>query len=79
MKHRVSSAYYPHSNSRAELAEKSGKKLLRDNMGPTGTLDTDKFMRAVMQFRNTSFTRLPISNGFWEMFKGLCAIYDVQV
>ena len=53
VRHRVSSAYYPHSNSRAELAVKSGKRLLRDNMGPAGTLDTDKFMRAVMQFRNT--------------------------
>ena len=32
---------------------KVGKKLLRDNVGPGGSLDTDKFMRAVMQYRNT--------------------------
>ena len=35
------------------MAGKVGKKLLRDNTGPGGSLDTDKFMRAVMQYRNT--------------------------
>ena len=32
---------------------KVGKRLLRDNTGPGGSLDTNKFMRAIMQFRNT--------------------------
>ena len=27
-----------------------GKKLLRDNTGPRGSLDNDRFMRAIMQF-----------------------------
>jgi hypothetical protein len=49
----LSSSYNPHSNCRAELAVKVSKKLLRDNTGPGGSLDTDKFMRAVMQYRNT--------------------------
>ena len=53
IRHRLSSSYYPHSNCRAELAVKSGKRLLRENMGPDGTLDTNWFMRAIMQFRNT--------------------------
>ena len=51
--HHLSSAYLPHSNCRAEIAVKSGKRLLRDNVGPGGTLDNDRFMRAVMQYRNT--------------------------
>ena len=49
----LSAAYNPHSNCRAELAVKTGKRLLRDNVGPGATLNTDRFMRAVMQFRNT--------------------------
>jgi hypothetical protein len=48
-----SSAYLPHSNCRAEIAVKSGKRLLRDNVGPGGNLDNDWFMTAVMQYRNT--------------------------
>ena len=51
--HRLSSSYYAHSNMRAELAVKSGKRLLRDNVGPNGELGTDKFLRAMMQYRNT--------------------------
>jgi malate/lactate dehydrogenase len=53
IRHRLSSAYNPHSNCRAELAVKVGKKLLRDNMGHGGSLDTDKIMRAVLQYLNT--------------------------
>ena len=43
-----------------DLAVKSGKRLLRDNVGPSGELGTDKFLRAMMQYRNTpnSETRL---------------------
>ena len=51
IRHRLSSAYNPHSNCRVELAVKVGKKLLRDNTGHGGSLDTDKFMRAVLQYR----------------------------
>ena len=50
----LSSAYLPHSNGRAEIAVKSGKRLLRNNVGRGGNLDNDLFMRAVMQYRNTS-------------------------
>jgi hypothetical protein len=53
VRHRLSSAYLPHSNCRAEIAVKSGKRLLGDNVGPGENLDTDRFMRAVMQYRNT--------------------------
>ena len=53
IRHRLSSAYFPHSNCRAELAVKTGKRMLRDNMGHGGNIDTDKVMRAVLQYRNT--------------------------
>ena len=57
--HRQSSAYNPHSNARAELAVKAGKRMLRDNLDSNGNV-TDKFYRALLQYRNTphSDTRL---------------------
>ena len=61
VKHRLSSAYFPHSNSRAELAVKTGKRLLRDNMSANGSLHTDRVMRAVMQYRNTPLPDLRLS------------------
>ena len=51
--HRKSSAYFPHSNQRAELGVKSAKRMLRDNASRSGTLDTDKFKRALLMHRNT--------------------------
>ena len=32
---------------------KSAKRLLRTNVGPTGSLNTDRFLRAILQLRNT--------------------------
>ena len=49
---RVSSAYFPRSNKRAEVAVKSGKRLIMDNLGPGGTLHTDRIARALLQHRN---------------------------
>ena len=40
--HRESSANFPQSNGRAELAVKSCKRMLRNNVGPGGTLNTVK-------------------------------------
>ena len=51
--HRVSSAYFPQSNGRAEVAVKTAKRLLVSNTGPTGSLDNDRFLRAMLQLRNT--------------------------
>ena len=51
--HRLSSAYFPQSNGRAELAVKSTKRLLEDNVGPNGELDSDKVVCALLQHRNT--------------------------
>jgi hypothetical protein len=53
VRHRVSSVAYPHSNQRAELAVKSMKRLCRENTSRDGSLNSDKFLRAVMSYRNT--------------------------
>ena len=53
VKHRVSSAYYPRANKRGELAVKSAKRMIMENLGPAGQLDTDKFARALLLHRNT--------------------------
>ena len=51
--HRLSSAHFPQSNGRAEVAVKSAKRLLRDHCTPSGRLDTDAYMMAIMAHRNT--------------------------
>ena len=51
---RLSSAYYPQSNGRAEAAVKSAKRILLGNIDPaTGALDTDNAARAILAHRNT--------------------------
>ena len=51
--HRLSSAYHPASNGRAELAVKTAKRLLMDNVGANGSLDNDAIVRAFLTYRNT--------------------------
>ncbi|XP_022784754.1 uncharacterized protein LOC111325247 [Stylophora pistillata] len=53
VRHRVSSASFPQSNGRAEVAVKTAKRLLMSNTGPTGSLDHDRFLRAILHLRNT--------------------------
>ena len=53
IKHRDSAAYHPQSNGRAELAVKATKRLLENNIGADGKLDTDNFLRALLIKRNT--------------------------
>ena len=52
VKFRLSSAYYPKSNGRAEAAVKSLKRLLKGNT-KRGTIDNDKIAKALLQHRNT--------------------------
>jgi transposase InsO family protein len=51
--HRVSSSYFPHSNQFAEGSVKVAKRMIRDNTGSDGKLNTDQFVRALLQHRNT--------------------------
>ena len=53
IRHRLSSAYFPQSNGRAELAVKMAKSLLEYNTGSDGNLNTDRVVRALLQQRNT--------------------------
>ena len=53
VQHRVSSAHFPQSNGRAEVAVKATIRLLMTNVSPNGDLDNDSFLRALLQLRNT--------------------------
>ena len=52
VRQRLSSVAFPHSNCRAEIGVKTAKRLITDNTGPNGNLDTDKLQRAILQYRN---------------------------
>ena len=49
----TSSAHFAQSNGRAELAVKAAKRMIYDNVSPDGSLNTDRFVRALLQHRNT--------------------------
>ena len=53
IKHRISSAYHAESNKRAELGVKAAKRLIRDNVGPKGSLHTSQFSQALLAHRNS--------------------------
>ena len=53
VKHRLSSVAFAQSNKRAELGVKSMKRLIRENTGSDGSLTNDRFLQALMTYRNT--------------------------
>ncbi len=61
---RKSSAYNPQSNGRAELAVKSCKRLLTNNIDAQGSLDGAKITRALLVYRNTPIAGIGMSPAF---------------
>ena len=59
--HRKSSAHFPHSNSRAELAVKTAKRILMENTEANGELNLDAYCRATLQYRNTPLQDVRLS------------------
>ena len=53
VRQRISSAYFPRSNGRAEVAVKSAKRLLHSNINASGSLDNDRLLQGLLQLRNT--------------------------
>ena len=51
--HRLSSAYHPQSNGRAEVAVKSMKRLLTAHTDRQGGIDTEAVAAGLLQYRNT--------------------------
>ena len=58
---RLSSAHYPQSNGRAELAVKSAKRILIGNSDKNGNIDNDRVARALLQHRNTPLQDIGLS------------------
>ena len=48
----VSSTWYPQSSGRAELAVKTAKRQLGENISPSGDLNTNSTARALLRYRN---------------------------
>jgi len=61
VRHRLSSTYFAHSNTRAELGVKAMKRLIRGNTGPNGELNNDAFGRALLMYRNTPMQGVKLS------------------
>ena len=59
--HRLSSAFYPQSNGRAEVAVKTAKRIIHNNRSPDGGLNTDKAARAILQYRNSPLPDIGLS------------------
>ena len=53
VKHRLTSVGFAHANTRAELAPKYAKRLLRDHVSQSGGLYNIAVTRAVITYRNT--------------------------
>ncbi len=59
--HRLSSVDYPQSNGRAELGVRTAKRILLDNLGKDGSLNSDKVTAALLQYKNTPLPDINLS------------------
>ena len=59
--HRLSSAYHPQSNGRAEVAVKSMKRLLTAHTDSHGGIDTEAAAAGLLQYRNTPDPEIGLS------------------
>ena len=48
----MSTAYDPAADKRAEVGAKSAKRIIRENVGPNGTLNTNKMTQALLAHQN---------------------------
>ena len=69
--HRISSVAHAQSNGRAEVAVKSMKRLLVDNTGPHGGLDSTRFLKAMLQYKNTPDAATGISPAMYVFHRPL--------
>ena len=53
VRYRLSSAYFPQLNGRAEVAVNQAKRTLMANIGPNGSLNCDKLLKTMLAIRNT--------------------------
>ena len=58
---RLSSAYYPQFNGRAELSVEVAKRILMTNCGPNGDINNNNVARALLQHRHTPLQDIGIS------------------
>ena len=70
--HHPISAYFPHSNSRAETAVKSSKRMLQDCVSRSGSIDNNKFIKAGLQ-------KVPSPDGVWRAPEGSHPLHPLQV
>ena len=78
VKHRLSSAAYPQSNGRVELAVKSAKRIISGNIGAQGSLDNDRAARAILQYRNTPIQNIGLSPAQLLLHCRLCDFIPSQ-
>ena len=77
VKHRLSSAAYPQSNGRAELAVKLAKRIISGDTVAQGSLDNDRVARAILQYRNTPIQNIRLSPAQLLLHRWLCDFISV--
>ena len=79
VQHRITSAYNPHANMRAETGVKSMKRILRSALGGNQRLNDEKAQAAMLEYRNTPIRdveRTPAQMLFGRHMRGLLQIKD---